>query len=182
MAARIPVVYRRRVEALWQELGITPAQVEARRLPLHVEAQRLQPIGLGTDGRDKLLVPAAAQAWHAMRAAARADGVELLMVSAFRGIEFQAALIRHKLAKGRAIEEILTVNAPPGCSEHHTGRAVDLGAHGCPPLEEEFETTEAYRWLEAEAARHGFGMSYPKGNAEGYLYEPWHWCWRAGGS
>ena len=39
---------------------------KARKLPVFVEAQRLQPIGLGTDGRDKLLVSGAATAWGAM--------------------------------------------------------------------------------------------------------------------
>ena len=178
MAARLPAAYRARVLGFWQELGISPRMVKARKLPVYVEAQRLQPIGLGTDGRDKLLVPGAAAAWAAMRMAAGDDGVALLMVSAFRSIDYQASLIRAKLAKGRVIEDILTVNAPPGCSEHHSGRAVDIGEAGCPPLEEAFDQTEAFRWLTANAARYGFTMTYPKGNAEGYLYEPWHWCWK----
>ncbi len=182
MAARLPAAYRARVLAFWQELGISPRTVKARRLPVYVEAQRLQPLGLGTDGRDKLLVPAAAAAWVAMRMAAGEDGVDLLLVSAFRSIDYQASLIRGKLAKGRVIEEILTVNAPPGCSEHHTGRAVDIGEAGCPPLEEVFDQTTAFHWLTANAARYGFTMTYPKGNPEGYLYEPWHWCWNKLGS
>jgi D-alanyl-D-alanine carboxypeptidase len=177
MAARLPAAYRARVLGFWRELGISPRVVKARKLPVYVEAQRLQPIGLGTDGRDKLLVPGAAAAWAAMRMAAGDDGVALLMVSAFRSIDYQASLIRGKLAKGRAIEEIITVNAPPGCSEHHTGRAVDIGEAGCPPLEEVFDQTAAFRWLTANAARYGFTMTYRRGNAEGYLYEPWHWCW-----
>ena len=177
MPARLPPAYRARVLALWRELGIEPARIRARRLPVHAEAQSLRPIGLGTDGRDKMLIAAAATAWFAMREAARDSGIELLLVSAFRSIEFQAGLIRGKLAKGRSIDEILTVNAPPGCSEHHTGRAVDLGEAGCPPLEQQFETTAAFRWLQANAAQYGFTMTYPKDNAEGYLYEPWHWCW-----
>ena len=32
--------------------------------------------------------------------------------------------------------------------------------------------------LQYRNARFGFTMTYPKGNAEGYLYEPWHWCWK----
>lgn len=177
MASRLPAAYRARVLGFWQELGISPRLVKARKLPVFVEAQRLQPIGLGTDGRDKLLVSGAATAWGAMRMAAGDDGVALLMVSAFRSIDYQASLIRAKLARGRTIDDILTVNAPPGCSEHHTGRAVDIGEAGCPPLEEAFDQTEAFRWLQRNAARYGFTMTYPKGNAEGYLYEPWHWCW-----
>lgn len=178
MASRLQAADRRRIAALWQELSIAADVVHARRLPLYAEAQRLAPIGLGTDGRDKMLVPGAAKAWASMRDAAAGQGVELLMVSAFRSFEFQAALIRNKLAKGRVIDEILTVNAPPGCSEHHTGRAVDIGTSGCAPLEEEFETTTAFAWLQRHAGAFGFTMTYAKGNAEGYLYEPWHWCWQ----
>ena len=47
----------------------------------------------------------------------------LLIVSGFRSIEYQASLIRKKLNAGQSVSEILQVNAAPGFSEHHTGRA-----------------------------------------------------------
>jgi D-alanyl-D-alanine carboxypeptidase len=168
---------RQRVRATLLELGADAGLAQQRGLPLHADARRLQYVGLGTDGRDKFLVPAAAQAWAAMRAEAAAEGVELLLISAFRSFDFQLALIRSKLAKGRSIAEVLTVNAPPGCSEHHSGRAVDIGARDTPALEEEFEHTEAFAWLKRHANRHGFHLSYPRDNGYGYLYEPWHWCY-----
>lgn len=174
---------RDRVHATLGELGADPALLRARKLPLFADAKSLRYAGLGTDGRDKFLVPAAADAWLAMRQAAADEGVELLLISAFRSYDFQLALIRGKLAKGRGIAEILTVNAPPGCSEHHSGRAVDIGARDTQPLEEDFEQTPAFEWLARHANRHGFHLSYPRGNRYGYLYEPWHWCWKrdAGG-
>src|SRR3546814_8550538 len=110
------------------------------------EARSLRAVGLGTDGRDKLLVAGAALAWRAMHDAAAVDGVELLLISAFRSIEFQAALVRDKLARGITIDEILMVNAPPGYSEHHSGRAIDTGARGLEPLDEDFEVTLAFAW------------------------------------
>lgn len=168
---------RQRVQATLRDLGADPAVLRARGLPLFGDARSLRGVGLGTDGRDKFLLPPAAQAWLDMREAAARDGVELLLISAFRSFDFQLALIRGKLAKGRNIAEILTVNAPPGCSEHHSGRAVDIGARDTPALEEDFERTEAYAWLSREANRFGFHLSYPRGNRYGYLYEPWHWCW-----
>jgi len=70
----------------------------------------------------------------------------------------------------------LKVNTPPGYSEHHTGRAVDLATPGCPPLTEEFETTAAFAWLVRHAHRFGFTMRYPRGNRFGIAYEPWHWA------
>jgi D-alanyl-D-alanine carboxypeptidase len=167
--------YRERIQALLAELGLPPALYAERPLPLAPEAQRLTPVGLGTDGRDKLLTPSAARAWLSLREAAARDGVELLLISGFRSVDYQAALIRAKLARGLSPEEVLRINAPPGYSEHHSGRAVDIGCAGVAALDEAFETTPAYHWLSQHAARHGFRMSYPRGNRQGYLYEPWHW-------
>jgi D-alanyl-D-alanine carboxypeptidase len=176
-----PPSLRQRVRSTLLELGADPVLLRDRGLPLFADARQLRCVGLGTDGRDKFLAPAAAAAWLEMRESAARDGVELLLISAFRSFAFQLALIRGKLAKGRGIAEILTVNAPPGCSEHHSGRAVDIGARDTPALEETFEQTEAYAWLCGDAHRFGFHLSYPRGNRYGYLYEPWHWCWTKGG-
>ncbi len=158
-------------------LGADGELVRRRRLPVHPEARRLTCVGPGNDGRDKFLTPAAAAAWQGMRDAATAQGVALLLISAFRSFDYQLALIRSKLAKGRDITEILSINAPPGCSEHHSGRAVDIGYVDMPPLEENFETTPAFVWLQQHADEFGFRLSYPRGNRHGYLYEPWHWCY-----
>lgn len=170
---------RAAVRALCSELGITPEWLKARALPFHVEARHLTPVGLGSDGRDKLLHRPAARAWLKMHAAAAKDGIGLQLVSAFRSAAFQAALIRSKLLRGATLEEVLCVNAPPGYSEHHTGHAVDIGSADCGPLDEAFEHTAAFAWLVQHAGAFGFVMSYPRGNAQGFLYEPWHWCWRA---
>ncbi|MES2883899.1 MAG: M15 family metallopeptidase [Pseudomonadota bacterium] len=170
---------RAEVRSLCGELGITPQWLKARGLPFHIEARHLTPVGLGTDGRDKLLHRPAARAWLKMRSAAAKDGIELLLVSAFRSYAFQAALIRGKLQRGIVLDDVLRINAPPGYSEHHAGHAVDIGSADCGPLEEAFEHTAAFAWLTQHAGAFGFVMSYPRGNAEGFSYEPWHWCWRA---
>ena len=166
---------QRYLATLLGQLGIDPDEISRRALPLYRQARRLAPVGLGTDHRDKVLTPRAAQAWLKMREAAAADGVVLSVVSAFRSYDYQALLIRQKLGRGRTLAEILAVNAPPGCSEHHTGRALDIGTPGCPPVDEVFEQTEAYAWLRKHAGDCGFSLSYPRGNPHGYVYEPWHW-------
>ena len=168
------------VDALLIEFGIDRALLRRRGLQRHREARSLTPVGLGTDGRDKLLTPATARAWLSMRDAASRDNVTLLLVSAFRSVEFQAALLRARLGKGETIETALKVNAPPGYSEHHTGRAIDIGTPGCGGLDEAFENTAAFAWLHREAGKFGFTMSYPRDNPQGYLYEPWHWCFSRG--
>jgi D-alanyl-D-alanine carboxypeptidase len=74
------------------------------------------------------------------------------------------------------IADILKINAAPGYSEHHTGRALDLTTADSPPLEVGFETTQAYAWLVEHAGEHGFRLSYPRDNPHGINYEPWHWA------
>jgi D-alanyl-D-alanine carboxypeptidase len=96
-------------------------------------------------------------------------------VSGFRSIDYQAALIRKKIEAGQRIENILAVNAAPGFSEHHSGMAVDIATPGSRPLTEEFEATDAFRWLQEAAAGFGFSMTYPRENPWGIAYEPWHW-------
>lgn len=108
--------------------------------------------------------------------AAAKDKVELLLVSAFRSVDYQASIIRRKLQQGQLIEEILKTNAAPGYSEHHSGRAIDLTSSDCKPLCEEFEETNAFRWLTENAIAYGFTLSYPRQNKLGMIYEPWHWC------
>ena len=77
------------------------------------------------------------------------------------------------------VSDILSVNAAPGYSEHHTGRAIDIASPGSRPLTEEFEDSAAFRWLERNAAGYGFSMSYPRDNPGGFIYEPWHWAQNA---
>jgi D-alanyl-D-alanine carboxypeptidase len=69
------------------------------------------------------------------------------------------------------------VSAPPGFSEHSTGYAVDLGDASAPgtDLSPSFQSTRAFAWLQANANRYHFTLSFPEGNRQGVNYEPWHW-------
>jgi len=157
------------------ELGI-PSEYSARRLPFYTEATELVDVGKNIVGRMQRLTPAAASRWQQMVEAAAEDGLALLIVSGYRSFEYQAGLIQKKLAAGQSIDEILTVNAAPGYSEHHSGRAVDIAIAGSPPLTEIFETSAAFTWLTQSAGQFGFKMSYPRDNPAGFIYEPWHWA------
>ena len=160
---------------LHEELGIPADYAAAGGPPSFDEAQELVEVGPNLVGRMQRLTPEAARQWRAMVAAADQVGIQLLIVSGFRGVEYQAGLIRKKLEAGQAIEEILRVNAAPGFSEHHTGRAVDIATPGSRPLTEEFEGTDAFRWLTSRAIEFGFSLTYPRDNPWGIAYEPWHW-------
>lgn len=166
-------------QRLWTRLGIPPGIAARASKRLHPEAKRLVLIGRAPDdGRSLRLAPRAAVAWRKMAAAATRDGVALVPLSAFRSVARQTAIIRRKLARGQRIEEILKVSAVPGCSEHHSGRALDLGAPGHLKLEVSFARTREFRWLRRHAVDFGFFLSYPRNNRQGITYEPWHWCWR----
>jgi D-alanyl-D-alanine carboxypeptidase len=161
---------------LHRELGIPPGYGQVRALPTYPEATELVEVGPNLVGRMQRLTPAAAARWHEMVAAAIVDGIRLLIVSGFRSHDYQAELIRKKLAAGQSIGEILTVNAAPGFSQHHSGRAVDIATPGSRPLTEEFEQSEAYRWLARRAGGFGFTLTYPRDNPWGFVHEPWHWA------
>lgn len=164
--------------AVASELGISLPAIMARGLLECEEATELELLEIADNGKEHFLVPTAAAAWRLMNTAAEAENVQLQIVSAFRSIERQAEIVRRKIAAGQGIEEILTVCAAPGFSEHHTGRAVDLSTPGAPMLEPEFDRTLAFAWLMRRAHEFGFYLSFPAGNSQGYLYEPWHWCFR----
>tara|TARA_X000000950_G_C13830198_1_gene625797 strand:+ start:704 stop:1162 length:459 start_codon:yes stop_codon:yes gene_type:complete len=119
-------------------------------------------------------------AWQAMRTAAESDGIELILVSAFRSIQRQQELVQAKRKKGLSDTEIFRVLARPGFSEHHTGRALDLHTPQSALLQEEFETTPAFQWLNQHAHSFHFHLSYPRDNPHGIIYEPWHWCFQRG--
>ena len=91
--------------------------------------------------------PDVAAAYDQMAAAARADGLALLVVSGFRSDAEQAELF--------AAHPDPTWVAPPGHSLHRCATELDLGPDS------------AYAWLAAEAARFGF--------VQRYSWEPWHY-------
>ena len=171
--------YVKRIRKAFAELAIPLELVRRRGLPRCAEAHRLVVAEVDARGREQRLTPAAARAWKRMKSAAAEARVELYLVSAFRSFDRQCEILRAKLSAGQALEDILVVSAPPGYSEHHTGRAADIGASPDDPLDDGFERTDAYCWLVANAARFGYSLSYPPENRYGYRYEPWHWLYRS---
>ena len=117
-------------------------------------------------------------------AAAQAEdpavGNALLGISCYRSVARQAGLY---CAPGRIAARGFAGQAhwvaPPGFSEHATGLTLDFGDRvdpGC-NLEPCFADGAVGRWLTANAARFGFELSFPAGNAQGVAYEPWHYRW-----
>ena len=136
-------------------------------------ASQLVPIGSGVQ-----LQRDAAEALQALQAAAAADGVDIRVLSAFRSIALQKHVFFDvKSERNQSARERARVSAPPGFSEHSTGYAVDLGDGRQPGtnLSASFDTTAAFAWLQANANRFHFHLSFPEHNRQGVSYEPWHW-------
>ena len=109
-------------------------------------------------------------AFSRMAEAAKQDSIDLIVDSGYRSASFQERIIRQRLEDGQNMQEVLTMVAPPGYSEHETGRAVDLV-----PSEALFASSKIYLWLTENASRFGFRESYPESTADSISWEPWHW-------
>jgi D-alanyl-D-alanine carboxypeptidase len=128
------------------------------------------PDDLSFDGSRIYLRAGAREAFVTMASAAARKGIRLLVDSGYRSRTYQESIIRRRLLAGDPIEEILQYLAPPGYSEHETGRAIDFV-----PSDGSFAGTPVYAWLTRHAPEYGFRESYPKGAEQGAIWEPWHW-------
>ena len=132
---------------------------------------------ISADGRLSMRA-AAASKFEQMQADARAEGVILVPISAFRTAQAQEQLffgVKEQRVQDAA--KRAEVSAPPGYSEHHTGYAIDIGDGNAPAtnLETTFADTAAFTWLKKNALKYSFELSFPPNNSQGVSYEPWHW-------
>ncbi|MFZ2484760.1 MAG: M15 family metallopeptidase [Minisyncoccia bacterium] len=105
--------------------------------------------------------------------AARSDGIELLIASAFRSFETQASLkSEYKVIYGAGTAN--QFSADQGYSEHQLGTAMDFTTPAVGGVFSKFQADPAYKWLQNNAHKYGFVLSYPENNAY-YKFEPWHW-------
>ncbi|MFB6349697.1 M15 family metallopeptidase [Moraxella sp. ZJ142] len=114
-----------------------------------------------------------------MIAAARADGVRLSIVSAYRSYDHQRRIWERKWGNNanndtKKALDILRWSSFPGTSRHHWGTDVDFNS-----VETGYwnsaEGKKVYRWLKQNAADFGFCQTYDSGRTQGYNEEPWHW-------
>ena len=142
------------------------------------EAPESEIVAVSANGRRIRLRESAAKKFKQMVRDARKAGVRLVPISGFRSVEEQEKLfVKIGAQRNQIPAERASVSAPPGHSEHHTGYALDVGDAAVPAtnLSTKFENTEAFKWMEANAARYSFELSFPKRNSQGVSYEPWHW-------
>ena len=123
----------------------------------------------------------AAEALLFMLEAAHADGISIWQISeGYRSIDAQKQIWNEKyekyknvngLSDDKALEAVKRRVASPGCSEHHTGLALDITVPG-----ESFPNTKQSKWLEEHCHEYGFVIRYTaeKEHITGITEEPWH--------
>ena len=121
---------------------------------------------------------------YRMLEAAKEDGIDLMICSAYRSYDRQTTLFNNKMNKlmnqGMNYMEAYAVGSMsvtvPGTSEHQLGLALDILTSGYVEMDDGFGDTKAGIWLAENAPDYGFILRYPKEKEEitGIIYEPWH--------
>jgi len=107
-----------------------------------------------------------------MLKAAKSDDINIWVVSAYRSFSTQASLkSAYTVTYGSGAN---TFSADQGYSEHQLGTTLDFTTNDLGGGLDGFQNTPAYQWLEDNAYKYGFVLSYPKDNGY-YVFEPWHW-------
>ena len=136
-------------------------------------------------------------AFRAMHAHAKRDGISLKIISASRSFYHQKSIWEGKWTGKRRVGgvrnikrsiknptkralKILEYSSMPGSSRHHWGTDIDLNAFNNRYFERG-AGKKVYSWLVKNAPRYGFCQPYtPKGTTRphGYNEEKWHWSFK----
>jgi D-alanyl-D-alanine carboxypeptidase len=127
----------------------------------------------------------ALEAWLDLQEAGEADGLKITEFSDYRSYVSQERIFARET--GKHGEDALNASARPGHSEHQLGTAFDVAWPGVPLGALDPRNEYLYAWLESNAHKYGFIISYPfKQDAvwpfnnrwmplvTEYIYEPWH--------
>ena len=120
----------------------------------------------------------------AMLESASNQGMDLVIVSAYRSYEEQVEIFNNMMYMWISggytpLEAFLatqSIVAVPGHSEHHLGLALDIVAAHHQVLDESQSQTPEGQWLRENSWRYGFVVRYleDKTHITGIFYEPWH--------
>ncbi len=116
------------------------------------------------------IVNEAYNAYIDMKNDASKQGLTLWIASGYRSFSYQNALYEGYVNRSGK-EAADTFSARSGHSEHQSGYAFDLNS-----VSDSFATTKEGVWVNANCAKYGFIIRYPKGKEDltGYKYESWH--------
>jgi len=113
----------------------------------------------------------AAEQFMKMSDAATLDNITIKNASGYRSYNYQVNLY-NKYVERDGKKAADTYSARPGFSEHQTGLTSDINQ-----IDNSFENTYAFKWLQDNAYKYGFILRFPKDKEDvtGYQYEPWHY-------
>ena len=120
--------------------------------------------------KDLSLRPDAEASLRLMAAAAKEDGITLLVSSTYRSYDYQKRLFQHWVDVD-GLEEAERESARPGTSQHQLGTAIDFGS-----ITDDFADTAMGKWVYAHGPEFGWSLSFPKDyeDVTGYRWESWH--------
>lgn len=150
------------------------------------QAETLTTLDNGTMLDHRVLDP-----YSQMTLAAQADGIDLMLVSAYRSISYQEQIFNENVnnlvwqgeTQEAAKKIVKETSTEPGYSEHHTGLALDIVDQNWSNhyvdniLSEGYAETDGGKWLAAHAREYGFILRYPKDKQAitEITFEPWHY-------
>ena len=114
-------------------------------------------------------------AFKKMAEAAKKDNIKLIANSSFRDYDRQESVYK-EFYYSKGIDYADNYAARPGHSEHQTGLSIDIFTGGNSTTEN-FDESDAFKWLVNNSYKYGFILRYPKGKEylTGYSYESWHY-------
>ena len=108
------------------------------------------------------------------------DGIQIVLLNSYRTIEKQAEIYERNL-KAYGLEHTKKYVATPGCSEHNTGLAIDVGimlnGKCYRKTEDLFTIDHLFKIFQKKLPRYGLILRYPEGKESitKIGYEPWHY-------
>ncbi len=134
-------------------------------------------------------------AFQSMHGAAKEEGIQLTIISAFRSFDHQKRIWENKWNGVQMLtgninatkitdpveraKEILKFSAMPATSRHHWGTDIDLNSLNNAYFESG-KGKEEYDWLKKNAHKYGYCQPYTSKNDSrktGYEEEKWHWSY-----
>lgn len=146
-------------------------------LPDDYEPELVEPdIPIAPDCENSQMTPETSKALTEMYKAAKKEGLELVLNSAYRSYETQVAIYDDFETRygGQYASEYV---AAPGASEHQTGLGLDLTSQSVVDGKKiTFGDTEEYRWVVENCYKYGFIIRFEDGTdgITGIAHEPWH--------
>lgn len=146
-------------------------------LPEDYEPELVDPeIPVAPDCKNPKMTKETSKALTKMYNAAKQEGLELVLNSAYRSYQTQVETMADFVARYNT-QYANEYVAQPGASEHQTGLGIDLTSQSVVDGKRiTFGDTEEYKWVVKNCAEFGFIIRFEDGTdgITGIAHEPWH--------